>query len=255
MLELLGLTTTSAVLAIVVTIAAGIVKGTIGFALPLIMISGLSIIMEPKLALAAIVLPALLTNLHQTFRNGIRAALEAATEHWRFMLATCLVLTLTAQSVAIIPTHVLYLVIGVPVVTLAVIQLIGFRMTISPQHRVRAEWIIGSITGIFGGISATWGPTTVLYLLAINSPKSRQIIVQGTVYGIGSIAYLLAHLQSGIFNLENVFLSAFLILPALIGMAIGMRLQQKLDANRFRTVTLIVLVLLGFNLIRRGLFV
>ena len=39
---------------------AGTVKGAVGFAMPMVMISGLSSLMAPELALAALILPTLL---------------------------------------------------------------------------------------------------------------------------------------------------------------------------------------------------
>jgi uncharacterized membrane protein YfcA len=41
--------------------------------------------------------------------------------------------------------------------------------------------------------------------------------------------------------------------PALAGLWLGFRLQDRMDQNRFRRATLIVLVVAGLNLIRRGL--
>ena len=42
--------------AMAITLFGGFVKGTVGFALPLIMISGLSAILPPQVALAALIL-------------------------------------------------------------------------------------------------------------------------------------------------------------------------------------------------------
>jgi uncharacterized membrane protein YfcA len=48
-------------------------------------------------------------------------------------------------------------------------------------------------------------------------------------------------------------LSVALVVPSLIGMAVGLRLHDRLDQKRFRQATLAVLVLAGLNLVRRGL--
>jgi len=48
--------------------------------------------------------------------------------------------------------------------------------------------------------------------------------------------------------------SAFLLIPAFIGMRFGFWLGDRLDAELFRKVTLIVLVIAGANLVRRGVF-
>ena len=65
-----GLTPALFCLALGVTLLAGVVKGMVGFAMPMIMISGLSSFIAPELALAALILPTVATNLQQAFRHG-----------------------------------------------------------------------------------------------------------------------------------------------------------------------------------------
>jgi uncharacterized membrane protein YfcA len=249
-----GIDPTILISAVAITMVAGIVKGVIGFAMPLIMVSGLTSVMDPKLALAAIILPIVFSNGLQTFRKGVRPAIEAARQYWRYLVMVCIAIFLAAQLVPTIPTGAFFLILGIPVIVLASIQLAGWRPSIPEAHRAAAEWIIGTVSGILGGLAGTWGPTTVLYLLAVNTPKAQQILVQGVVYGLGSLTLLVAHLQSGILNRETAPLSAALLIPALIGMWLGFQIQDRINHERFRQITLIVLVIAGLNLIRRGVF-
>ena len=235
-----------------VAVVAGVVKGAVGFALPLIVVSGVSMVADPKIAIAALLVSTLVTNVLQTFRTGIGPALDSLKEFWRYVFAVCLFIFLSAQLVPLIPSRVFYFVLGIPVVGLSLIQLFGVQLSIAPHQRRKAEWGIGALSGSFGGFAGTWGPTTVLFLLAINTPKAKQMIVQGVVYGAGSVSLLTAHWQSGIFNKETAPLS-FAILPAaLIGMWIGFRIQDRLDQALFKRITLVVLIIAGLNLLRKG---
>ncbi|MFY9211096.1 MAG: sulfite exporter TauE/SafE family protein [Aestuariivita sp.] len=253
MIEMAGQAPAVLLLAFFITMAAGVVKGAVGFAMPLIMISGLSTVMDPKLALAAMIIPVLVSNGLQTFRQGLAEALSAAREYWRYLTVVCLSIVVVAQTVVFIPHQVFYLVLGVPIVTLCVVQLAGWRLQIAPERRRAAEWGIGLISGLLGGVAGIWGPTTVLYLMAINTTKARQMIVQGVIYGTGSVALVVAHLKSGLLNAETAPLSAMLVIPAFAGMWIGFRLQDRMDADLFRKSTLSVLIIAGLNLIRRGI--
>lgn len=253
MIDILGLAPVTLALAIGVALIAGVIKGTVGFAMPLIMVSGLSTIMDPKLALAAMIFPVLASNAIQTFRQGFAEALSAAREFWRYLLIICVAIVITAQGVAQIPSQMFYLILGVPVVILSFIQLVGFRFHVPPHRRARAEWGIGLISGILGGIAGTWGPTTVLYLIAIDTPKARQMTVQGLIYGVGSAAFFAAHLKSGILNIHTIPLSTLLLIPAFAGLWLGFRIQDRMDANLFRKATLAVLIVAGLNLVRRGI--
>jgi len=251
MLELMPLWAFGA--AVLVTFAAGFVKGSVGFAMPLIMISGLAMFLEPTLVIAGVVLPIVVSNFLQVARYGRLEARSAIIEHWRYIVTVCLMILVVAQFVTVIPGHVMYLILGVVVVALSVIQLSGVRFHIAPAHRRRAEWGTALLAGGLGGLAGTWGPPTVLYLIALDTPKARQMLVQGVVYGLGAVSLLAAHLHSGVLNRVTIPFSAMLLIPAFLGMQAGFRLSDRMHPDVFRKVTLVVLVVAGANLIRRGL--
>ncbi|MEL6377452.1 MAG: sulfite exporter TauE/SafE family protein, partial [Pseudomonadota bacterium] len=111
---------------------------------------------------------------------------------------------------------------------------------------------IGSVAGFFGGISGVWGPPTVAYLLALGTEKKEQMRTQGVIYGTGAIVLTASHLSSGVLNAATIPFSAALILPGVLGMWFGLRIQDRIDQAMFRRLTLIVLVIMGLNLVRRG---
>ncbi|KPQ16376.1 MAG: inner membrane protein YfcA [Rhodobacteraceae bacterium HLUCCO18] len=239
--------------AIGVTLFAGFVKGATGFAMPLIMISGLSLFIDPLIAVAGIILPIVMSNAVQAFRFGPSEAGGVVREYWRYILIVCVTILIVAQFIMVVPTHVFYLILGVPVVILSLIQLFGVRFHIPESRRRLAEWGVGLVAGGLGGLTGTWGPPTVLYLIALETPKAKQLLVQGVVYGVGSISLLAGHVQSGVLNLTTLPFSAALLIPAYLGMLLGFRMSDRLNPEMFRKVTLIVLVVAGANLVRRGL--
>jgi uncharacterized membrane protein YfcA len=220
--------------------------------MPLIMVSGMGIFLEPHLVVAGIVLPIVVSNALQTARGGLGEARDAVREHALYIAIVCVAIFLTAQLVTAIPARAMYVFLGVPVVLLTAIQLAGVRFHIAPTARRRAEALIALAAGTMGGIAGTWGPPTVLYLLALDTPKARQMVVQGVVYGIGSVTLLAGHLQSGILNRETLPFSALLVVPALLGMWLGFALGDRLDQARFRKLTMAVLLVAGLNLVRKG---
>ncbi|MEM8956426.1 MAG: sulfite exporter TauE/SafE family protein [Pseudomonadota bacterium] len=240
-------------LAVAVTLLGGFVKGAVGFAMPMIMISGLASFLPAEIALAALIFPTLVSNLQQTFREGVAPAVEAARNFWRYLIIVLVVIALAAQLVAVLPQHMLLLCLGVPITALAALQLVGWRPRITPEARARADVGVGVASGIMGGLSGVWGPTTVLYLAALDTPKSVSVKVQGVVYSAGAIVLTLAHLRSGVLNAATIPLSAVLIIPAVFAMWVGFQVQDRLDQTRFQRWTLVVLVVAGLNLVRRGL--
>ena len=251
--ELAAMGTVALGAAVALALLAGVVKGMTGFALPMILISGLGSFLSPELALAGMILPALATNLFQAFRQGSRAAFRSARTHWRYLATMLAVLTLASQVVLSIPAGLLFLILGVTITSFASLQLAGWRPKVSARHRRSTEIGTGAVAGFLGGLTGTWGPPTVLYLTALGVPRTEHVRIQGAVYGTGAVMLTLAHLQSGVLSGVGLNMSIVLVLPALAGVAIGFVIQDRLDQERFRTLVLAVLVLAGLNLVRRAI--
>lgn len=241
-------------LAIAVTILGGFVKGSIGFALPMIMISGLGSFLSPELALAALIIPTVLANLMQASRGGLRSAIESSKQFWRYIAILLVMIVFSAQLVRELSSSLMFLIVGVPIVLISLSQLLGWRPHIKPERRNLTEAVVAVLAGFVGGISGVWGPTTTAYLTAIDTPKKEQIQVQGIIFGTGAIVLFFSHIKSGVLNAQTLPLSALMVVPVVVGMLIGFQFQDRLDQALFRKLTLIVLVVAGLNLIRRGLF-
>ncbi|MEZ5777687.1 MAG: sulfite exporter TauE/SafE family protein [Paracoccaceae bacterium] len=240
-------------LAVAVTLFASVVKGAVGFAMPMIMISGLASFLPGSEALAALILPTLATNLMQSLRQGWTAAIATVREYRRLLVTLCLVIVVSAQAVPFVPQAIFLLAIGLPVIAFALSQLAGWQLRFDARNRGRAEVLTGFVGGLIGGISGVWGPPTIALLISLGVDKRENVRVQGVVYLIGSAMLLAAHLGSGIVNRDTLPFSAFLTIPSMIGLYIGFVIHDRLDARRFRRWTLVVLAISGLNLVRRAL--
>lgn len=234
----------------------GFVKGAIGFALPTIALTGLGSFLTAQEAVALLILPTLATNLWQTLRQGWRAAGETLRAFWKLNLVMSVTLAATAQLVPKIPAQTLFLILGIIVSTAAVLQLVGWRPVTpeEPAKRAAVEVLTGIVAGIAGGLSGVWGPPVLFFLLSIGAEKRLQVRMQGIAFLLGSIILVAAHLQSGVLNEITLPVSALMIVPAMLGMALGFVLQDRMAQDRFRKATLAVLTVAGLNLLRRGLF-
>lgn len=236
--------------AVAVTFFAGFVKGAVGFAMPLIMISAFSAFMPKEIALAGLVLATVTTNVHQALRQGLAEAWGSVVKFRRMILMICLGILVSAPLLTILPQRVLLGLLGVPVLGFALIQLAGVPLALKLAHRRRAEYGLGAIGGLYGGISGVWGPPVLVYLLSIGADKRESVRVQGVVFLIGAVVLFFAHVGSGVLNAVTIPFSAALIVPAALGMALGFRLQDQLDAVKFRRWTLVLLAVTALNLVR-----
>ncbi|NTT86762.1 sulfite exporter TauE/SafE family protein [Tabrizicola fusiformis] len=239
--------------ALAVTGFAGFVKGAVGFAMPMIMISAFSGFLTPHQALAGLILPTLVTNLTQALRDGLPVAVATARHFHRFVIATLVLLLVSAQFVELIPQTLFLVLLGLPITVFAALQLAGRKLALRLEHRHRAEWVLGAIGGLYGGVSGVWGPPLLVYLLSVGTDKAETVRVQGVIFLLGAITLLGAHLGTGVLDGPNLIFSALLVLPALAGQTLGQALQDRLDQVRFRRWTQVLLVLTGLNLVRQAL--
>jgi uncharacterized membrane protein YfcA len=249
-----GLPVGAFVAAMVITLFAGFVKGAVGFAMPMILVSAFAVFLPKELALAGLILPTLFTNLSQAFRQGVGPAVDTARTYRRFLIATVVFIAVSAPFADAIPQAIYLLMLGVPISIFAALQLAGRSLAIPVRNRAAAEWGLGVIGGLYGGVSGIWGPPLLVLLLSTGADKLQIIRAQGVVFLIGAMALLVSHLGTGLANAETLGFSAALSVPALAGLYAGYWVQDRLDQERFRRWTQGLLVLTGLNMVRLALW-
>jgi len=119
-----GIITTELLLfAIAVFILAGTVKGALGIGLPTISISILAQFVDPRIAIALLLVPALFTNTWQVYRGG--RVKRSVTLLWPFVLSMCVVMFSVSLLAARASTEALTGGIGIMVVLWAVTSFIS----------------------------------------------------------------------------------------------------------------------------------
>jgi uncharacterized membrane protein YfcA len=232
--------------------AGGFAKGVVGFALPLIGLSVIGSFLPYSVAVALLIVPTLVSNVFQSLRNGIGAAWTTLREFWLLNLILVVMIALSAQLVLKLPEPLLFGLLGAFITVFGLIQLAGWQPHVAANRRRLVEALVALSGGFFGGISGIWGPPVVMYLLAARVPKVEMIRAQSLSFLFGSLVLLAAHLRSGVLNPVTLPVSSWLVLPTMLAMFAGYRVQDRLDQALFRKVTLAVLILAGLNLLRRA---
>ncbi len=229
---------------------AGIVKGIVGFALPMILISGLSILISIEQALASLILPTIFTNLIQSFTTSKSSFYRTISNYKIYLFFSSFFLVISSQIYVILATELIMGFIGIVLFVYTFSQILGYELKLTKNNFLTI--IIGSINGFLGGISGIWGPLTVSYLTSLKIEKNEQIKVQGIMYSFGSVLLLIGHLYSGILNLYIVSLSLALVPLCIIGLFIGSIIRNKINHTTFKIITLIMILIASINLIRKA---
>ncbi len=236
-----------------VLFVGGVAKGAVGFALPMIALSGLGAFLPAQTAVAILILPTFASNFWQMLRDGVRPAFRALREYRLILLTLLPTIALSAQLLVALPDAVIFSLLGATILLFSLAQLLGLRLP-DPTHAGPATPLaVGLVAGFFGGISGLWGFPVMMYLIARNTLKEDQIRALGLMFVMGATVLLVAHSASGVLDARTAPLSAAGIAPVALGMLLGAALNRRMNQRAFRRATLVVLALSGLNLLRRGL--
>lgn len=117
------------------------------------------------------------------------------------------------------------------------------RIHISPT--VPAQVGMGGISGVMGGLFAMQGPPAVIYFLACSDSKEEYLGLTQWYFLIGNLAMTAYRGVHGLVTREVLILFAIALPAVLLGVAIGDKVFDRLDADRLRKIIYIFLALAG----------
>ncbi|MGI9319627.1 MAG: sulfite exporter TauE/SafE family protein [bacterium] len=233
-------------------LAAGTVKGTIGVGLPITAVGLMSLFIDPRLAITLMVFPIIFSNVWQLYRSG--RIMQTVQKYRVFAGFLLVVLFITTFFTARVSADALLVFVGLVILLFSLINL-WFTPPALPDRLDRVGQIIGGITaGITGGMTAMWAPSIAVYLIARKTEKEEFVSATGFLFLIGSVPLCVGFWQNGMMSGPIALVSAGMIVPTLLGYFIGESARKKLNSERFRTAILIFFLLMGLNLVRKGIF-
>jgi len=239
-------------IAFVVYLFAGVIKGTIGIGLPTVTISILAQLIDPRIAIAFLFLPALLTNSWQIYRG--KMFINSLQTLWPFGLTMFVVLYFASLFAPDVPVRWLVFGIGIMVVLWTATTLLRTPPELPDRFDRPAQVVAGVLGGISGGLTAIWSPPMVMYLHARRFDKDQFVAYTGFLIMCGTIPLVLGYISNGILNRQLLLGSVLMVIPTLLGFSIGEKLRARLSGPQFHRAVLIIFCLMGLNMIRRGLF-
>ena len=235
-----------------VFLLAGTVKGTVGIGLPTASIGMLTLFIDARLAISLVVLPMLISNAWQVYREGM--VMETFRTYWRFALALMVVIAMMTTVTANIDENLLVMILGVVILLFAASNLVRIPPRLPPRYDAIAQWIAGILAGLLGGLTAIWSPPTVIYLLARRVDKNEFVRASGVLILLGSIPLCIGFWRAGLLAGDTALVSLGMTVPTLIGFTIGEYIRRRLQADRFRVVVLLIFMAMGLNLIGKAIF-
>ena len=231
-------------------LAGGLVKGTLGFGMPMVALPIIAFIIPPTTAMILLCAPIFLTNFLQIkFRQGVSS--------YRFLpMFLCLIIGLIigARLILEIDVKTITQIIAVSIIFAALVNCFGIKIkNINKNHENTITSLIGFGSGILGGLSTFYGPPMLAYLVAVDLPKEKFVRTVSTMYFIGSFPLYGSLIYYGFATKEDLIFSLILIIPAFIAQQVGTKIRDKFNQKQFRICILITLIILGFSLLVKTL--
>ena len=230
-----------------VFLLAGFVKGVIGLGLPTVAMGLLAVSMTPGRAIAIVIVPAIITNIWQTFVGPyLRDILKRL---WPLMIGTVIGCWLNAG--ALTGPHARYgtVVLGVLLVIYAVIGLNKLQFRVAPDNERWVGGVVGVVTGVISASTGVQVIPSMPFMQAIGMEKDELVQALGVFFTTATLALAFNLTAGGLLTPANAVPGAVAMAFAFAGMYIGQSVRSKMPADTFRRWFLIAMILLGLYLI------
>lgn len=230
-----------------VLLLAGTVKGFIGLGMPTIALTLLTFQLDARSAVTLILIPMMLSNVWQFWRGPDMVG--CAKQHWRYAAILIFFVAGTVWFSQSAPERFLRAVLGAFVL---IFCFFSWRNLVPPipSHRVRQfEGISAVVAGLVGGLTAAWAPPLAMYLTGLRLERDAFVQALGFLITAGSVSILIMFIAVGHSSADGLALSAFLLIPTLLGFSVGERLRHRSDPEQFKKIFLGAFSVLGANLL------
>jgi uncharacterized membrane protein YfcA len=230
-----------------VFVLAGFVKGAIGLGLPTVAIGLLAVSMPPARALAIVIVPAIVTNVWQTFvgpylRDIIRRL-------WPLMVGTVIGIWCGAGLMTGPYARYGTIVLGALLVIYAIIGLSKFSFHVAPGNEKWVGGIVGLITGVVSAATGVQVIPSMPFMQAIGMEKDELVQALGVFFTVATVALAFNLTTAGLLTAATALPGAVAMAGAFAGMFIGQAVRSRLEPETFRRWFLIALILLGTYLV------
>jgi hypothetical protein len=222
---------------------AGFVKGVVGLGLPTVSMGLLAVTMAPSQALAIVIVPAVLTNIWQTFVGShLRDIIRRL---WPMLVGTALGIWLNRGSLTGPYAHYLPIALGIMLVLYAVMGLGQFAFTVASRNE---KWVGGGVGLVTGLISAATGVQVIPsmpFLQSLGMEKDELVQALGVFFTVATLALSVNLTTSGLLSASTALPGAIAMGCSFAGVFIGQALRSRMPADSFRYWFLIAMIFLG----------
>ncbi len=231
--------------------AGGFVKGTTSLGLPLVAMPIVASIFDTRNAILILSVPLVVSDVVfigkecRHFREGRRFI--------GLILFGIVGVMIGARLLERLDAIVLSSVLGIFTFLFVVTAWFGINVTIPTTVATVASPLIGLAAGILRGVAGASGPIVAIYLYSAGLSRHVFAFLFNSLYIILDVTMVVALTRMGLYTTETTLFTLGAIIPAIVGIYLGIRLQERFAERTFMRCVLAVLAAASLNLIFVGL--
>lgn len=229
----------------------GAVKGALGLGMPVTAVSLMCLVADARTAVLLVLIPIIATNLWQIMRSGQEFLVYQ--KYWKLALSMTVILLGTSGLAAVVSVESVTLFLGAAVVLFSCMSLWIKLPAIPDSMDSKAQLIAGVSAGVLGGISGLVVVPLTAYFTARNLDKETFIAHTSPFFLLGGFLLVASYTSNGLFTLDVAICSLALVVPAVAGVVIGECIRRFMPDQQFRRFVLFVFLVMGVNLMRKGI--
>ena len=225
---------------------AGFIKGVIGLGLPTVSMGLLAVTMPPGQAIAIVIVPAIVTNIWQTF--GGPYLRDILRRLWPLMVGTVIGIWLNAGLLTGPYAPYGTVILGVLLVIYAITGLKKLQFKVARRDEKWIGGIVGLITGVVSAATGVQVIPSMPFMQAIGMEKDELVQALGVFFTVATVALAFNITASGLLTAATALPGAIAMAASFAGMFIGQAVRSRMHPEEFRRWFLIALILLGLYL-------
>jgi len=225
---------------------AGFVKGVIGLGLPTVSMGLLVVTMPPAQALAIVIVPAVVTNIWQTFVGPYLR--DIVRRLWPLMVGTAVGIWLNAGSLTGAYSRYSAVALGLLLVVYAIMSLSKFSFSVGRRDEKWIGGLVGLITGMISAATGVQVIPSMPFMQAIGMEKDELVQALGVFFTVATLGLTINLTASGLLTATTALPGAVAMACSFTGMFIGQAVRTRMPAEAFRRWFLIAMIFLGLYL-------
>lgn len=224
-------------------VAAGLVKGAtgVGYSTTALPIVALGIGLDRAMPL--VLISSMASNIMVMRQAG---ELQVTwVRFWPLFLALLPGLALGLAALSMVDTAVAARALGVVIMLYAIYALLRPRLDIPPHLEQMLNIPVGLVNGFINGLTGSQIMPSVPYALSLRLSPDGVVQLTNICFTVSSLVMMVGLYRIGFLDASTLTGSAFGVIPAFVGVAVGSHMRTRLAPEAFRKGVLLVLMALA----------